>query len=140
VDYGTSVGSDVHSDQITVARAIAGGNNPEILGRIPNTPQAVAKLVRKRLGDLDMLHVCYEAGPCGYGVYRQLREMGTKCSVVAPSLIPKAPGDRVKTDRRDASKLAGLLRSGDLTEVYVPTEADEALRNLARARYAAKED
>lgn len=140
MDYRTFVGFDLHSDQITVAKALAGGGEPELLGRIPKTPQAVAKLVRKKLGALDKLHICYEAGPCGYGVYRQLREMGVRCSVVAPSLIPKAPGERVKTDRRDASKLARLLRSGDLTEVYVPTEADEALRDLVRARYAAKKD
>ena len=140
MEYSTFVGLDVHSDQITVARATLGGGDPEVLGRIPNTPQGVAKLVRKKLGDLDKLHICYEAGPCGYGVYRQLREMGVRCSVVAPSLIPRAPGDRVKTDRRDATKLARLLRSGDLTEVYVPSETDEALRDLVRARYAAKKD
>lgn len=138
--YSTFVGLDVHSDQITVARANTGGSDPEVLGRIANTPQAVGRLVRKRLGDLETLHVCYEAGPCGYGICRQLRDMGVKCSVVAPSLIPKAPGDRVKTDRRDACKLARLLRSGDLTAVYVPTKADEALRDLARARHAAKKD
>ena len=111
-----------------------------MLGRVPNTPEAVAKLVRKKLGDMDKLHICYEAGPCGYGVYRQLKEMGVKCSAIAPSLIPRAPGDRVKTDRRDATKLARLLRSDDLTEVYVPTETDEALRDLVRVRYAAKKD
>lgn len=140
MQYSTFVGFDVHSDQITVAKAVSGGGDTEVLGRIPNTPQAVARLVRKRLGPMDKLHICYEAGPCGYGIYRQLREIGVKCSVVAPSLIPKAPGERVKTDRRDASKLARLLRSGDLTEVYVPTKADEALRDLVRARYAAKKD
>ena len=95
---------------------------------IPNTPGALAKRLR-RLGPPETLVVCYEAGPCGYGIYRQLTALGIACTVVAPSLIPVQPGNRVKTDRRDAAKLARLLRSGDLTPVAVPTPEQEALRD-----------
>src|SRR5262249_55213593 len=80
----------------------------------------------------------YEAGPCGYGLHRYLTSHGLACQVVAPSLIPKKAGDRVKTDRRDAVELARLLRSGDLTRVFVPTIEDEAIRDLCRARDAAR--
>jgi len=93
-----------------------------------------------RLGDFDKLQVCYEAGPTGYGLCRQLKRLGIKCIVVAPSLVPTKPGDRVKTDRRDAKKLAQLLRAGELTTVWTPAEDDEALRDLVRAREDAKED
>jgi transposase len=86
------------------------------------------------------LHVAYEAGPTGYALYRQLAKMHIQCIVVAPSLIPKQPGNKVKTDRRDALKLARLLRSGDLTPVWIPDEAHEALRSLVRARADAKAD
>ncbi len=110
-----------------------GREDTELLGVIPNDPQAVAKLVRK-LGATNKSLFCYEAGPCGYGLYRQLRNMGVDCIVVAPSLVPKRPGERVKTDRRDARKLARLLRSGELSPVWVPGEEDEALRDLVRAR------
>jgi transposase len=127
----TFVGLDVHKTSISIAVADRGDVRP--LGTIPNTPEAVAKLV-KRLGSPSRLSCCYEAGPCGYGLVRQLTQSGATCIVVAPSLVPRKPGDRVKTDRRDALKLARLLRSGDLTPVWVPDPAHEALRDLSRAR------
>lgn len=133
------VGLDVHKASIAVAVAEAFGD-PEDHGHIANDPSAVRRLMQ-RLGGPDLhLEVAYEAGPTGYALHRQLTAMGIACSVVAPSLIPVKPGDRIKTDRRDAAKLARLLRSGDLTPVWVPDEAHEALRDLVRARDDAKAD
>jgi transposase len=109
------------------------------MGTIPNEPEAVHKLMR-RLGPAEQLRVCYEAGPCGYTLYWQLTRAGISCVVIAPTLIPVKAGDRVKTDRRDAEKLARSFRSGDLTPVWVPDAAHEALRDLVRAREAAKKD
>src|SRR5690625_4836221 len=106
---------------------------------ISNTPEALRKLVNK-INQEGKLNFCYEAGPTGYGVYRLLVSLGVKCEVIAPSLIPQKPGDRVKTDRRDAIRLAQLYRAGELTPIYVPTEEDEILRDLVRAREDAKED
>lgn len=134
----TFVGMDVHKETIAVAVADEGGA-PRSLGTIPNRPEAVLRLVRK-LGPAQSLQVCYEAGPCGYSLQRQLSRLGVPCVVVAPSLVPTRPGDRVKTDRRDALKLAGLLRSGHLTPVWVPDEEHEALRDLVRAREDARQD
>lgn len=134
----TFVGLDVHKETIAVAVARV-GQDPESLGTIPNTPEAVAKLMR-RLGPAKNLRVCYEAGPCGYAIFRQLQKLGIDCIVVAPSLVPQRAGDRVKTDRRDALKLARLLRSGELVPVWVPDEAQEALRDLVRAREDTIED
>jgi transposase len=94
----------------------------------------------KKLGRAEDLRVCYEAGPCGYAVYWELAKLGIGCEVIAPSLIPSRAGDRVKTDRKDAEKLARSYRSGDLTAVWVPNEAHESLRDLVRAREAAKKD
>jgi transposase len=94
----------------------------------------------KKLGPTDKLRVCYEAGPTGYVIYWQLAELGVKCEVIAPTLVPVKAGDRVKTDRRDAEKLARCYRAGDLTAVWVPDEGSEALRDLVRAREAAKQD
>jgi transposase len=131
-DGSTFVGLGVHVATIAVAVVRADGAAQE-LGVIPNTPGAVAKRLRK-LGPPETLSVCYEAGPCGYGIYRQLTALGMRCTVVAPSLIPIQPGDRVTTDRRDAAKLARLLRSGDLTPVAVPTPEQEALRARGRGR------
>lgn len=133
------VGLDVSKELIAVAVADTGRGAPRSLGNIENTPEAIRKLMKK-IGDNTDLEVCYEAGPTGYGLYRQLKKMGISCMVVAPSLIPKRQGDRVKTDRRDALRLAQLLRSGELTAVWVPGEEDEALRDLVRARQDAKED
>jgi transposase len=105
---------------------------------------AAAALVRKLVGRLEKrhgrLHFCYEAGPTGYGLYRQIVALGHECSVVAPSLIPRKPGDRIKTNRRDALQLARLLRAGELTAVWVPDEAHEAVRELIRSRAAAIDD
>ena len=116
------VGLDVHKDSIAVAIAEPNGGEVRSIGTIPNDPESVTKLVRK-LGPARRLRCCYEAGPCGYVLYRQLAELGAWCLVVAPSLIPIKPGDRVKTDRRDALKLARMLRSGDLSPVWVPDSA-----------------
>jgi transposase len=132
------VGLDVHKDTISVALADAGlrGDVREY-GKIPNTPAALKALaVRLAVGGRD-LRFCYEAGPCGYGIQRQLSAMGHECSVVAPSLIPRKPGERIKTDRRDAINLARLHRAGELTAVWVPDQAHEAIRDLVRARQAA---
>jgi transposase len=133
------VGLDVHKATIAVAVAEEGRGEVRSYGTIRNTPEAVAKLVKK-LGPAEGLACCYEAGPCGYGLQRQLAGLGATCAVVAPSLIPQRPGDRVKTDRRDAEKLARLLRSGELTAVWVPDAEHEALRDLSRAREAARDD
>ncbi len=109
-------------------------------GRISNEPEAVRKLVRGLGGTDTRLVVAYEAGPTGYALHRQLTALGVESQVIAPSLVPVRAGDRVKTDRRDAAKLARLLRSGDLTPVWIPDEAHEALRDLVRARADAKAD
>ncbi|MGI9146019.1 MAG: IS110 family transposase [Chloroflexota bacterium] len=133
------IGLDVHKASIAVAIAEEGGP-PSSHGNIANDPSAIRKLM-SRLGGADVqLRVAYEAGPTGYALHRQLTALGIECMVVAPSLIPKAPGDKVKTDRRDALKLARLLRSGDLTAVWVPDQAHEALRSLVRSRADAKAD
>ena len=134
------IGLDVHRATIAVAVAEDDGSPPTSYATIANDPSALRKLIT-RLGGQDVrLRVAYEAGPTGYVVHRQLAELGIECMVVAPSLIPKRPGDKVKTDRRDALKLARLLRSGDLSPVWVPDQAHEALRNLVRARADAKVD
>jgi len=128
------IGLDVHKDFITVAIADEGRGEAVSSGEIANTPAAVSKLAR-RLGRAghDLCFV-YEAGCFGFGLYRQLTAMGHACVIAAPSLIPRKPGDRVKTDRRDALKLAKLLRSGDITACHIPDEVDEAMRDLVRAR------
>ncbi|MCB1829479.1 MAG: IS110 family transposase [Gammaproteobacteria bacterium] len=134
--YAAYIGLDVHKETIAVALAKAGRDAPESAREIANRPKTVAKLVERLNQEFDgeVLLFCYEAGPCGYGLYRQLLALGQDCQVVAPSLIPKKPGERIKTDRRDASKLAQALRNGDLTAVWVPDEEQEAMRDLTRAR------
>jgi transposase len=132
------IGLDVHAETIAVAVAEPGGE-VRSLGTIPNRPEPIARLIRK-LGKPEQLRVCYEAGPTGYVLYWQLSELGVKCEVIAPTLVPVKTGDRVKTDRRDAEKLARCHRAGDLTPVWVPDAAHEALRDLVRARLAAKRD
>lgn len=128
------VGLDVHKQTIAVSVADSNGGEVRYFGEIANTPEALSKLVRQlKKGDA-RLAFCYEAGPCGYGIYRQLRGMGVDCVVVAPSLIPRKAGERVKTDRRDSLSLARLHRAGELTAVWVPDGAQEALRDLTRAR------
>jgi transposase len=132
------LGMDVHAETIAVAMAEPDGE-VRFLGTIPNREESIRKLVKK-LGAPDQLRACYEAGPTGYVLYWQLTALGVKCEVVAPTLVPVKAGDRVKTDRKDAEKLARSYRSGDLTAVWVPDEAHEALRDLVRAREAAKQD
>ena len=132
------LGLDVHAETIAVAVAEADGT-VRSLGTIANREEAVRKLVKK-LGPVEHLRACYEAGPTGYVLYWQLTQLGVECSVIAPSLVPVKAGDRVKTDRRDAEKLARSFRSGDLTAVWVPDAGSEALRDLVRAREAAKQD
>jgi transposase len=131
----TYVGLDVHKDGIVVVVA-EGGLRGEVreYGRIANTPAALRRLVGKLGQEGVELRFCYEAGPCGYGIQRQLSAAGHGCVVVAPSLIPKRPGDRIKTDRRDACSLAKLHRAGELTAVWVPDAGHEAMRDLVRAR------
>ena len=134
----TYVGLDIHKDTIAVALAEA-GKRSEVreYGKITNSPAAVKALVAKLGRGSHELRFCYEAGPCGYGIHRQLSTTGHGCVVVAPSLIPRKPGDRIKTDRRDAINLAKLHRAGELTAVWVPDRAHEAIRDLVRARLAA---
>lgn len=132
------VGLDVHKETIAVALCDSEGRATS-LGTIPNGPDPVARLMR-RLQQKATLRVCYEAGCCGYVLQRQLTAMGIDCIVVAPTLIPVKSGERVKTDRRDALKLARYLRAGELTAVWVPDEAHEALRDLVRLREDAKAD
>jgi len=134
--YRAYVGLDVHKETIAVAVAEPGRGEPVYRGEMANKPRAVAKLLSKltEAYDAEQLLFCYEAGPCGYVLYRQILSSGHDCQVVAPSLIPKRPGERIKTDRRDALKLARLLRSGDLTAVWVPGLEQEMMRDLSRAR------
>jgi transposase len=132
------VGLDVHAETIAVAVAEQAGEVRSI-GTIPNRLDSVRKMIHK-LGAVKNLKVCYEAGPTGYVLYWQLTELGVDCQVIAPSLVPTKAGDRVKTDRRDAEKLARCHRAGELTAVWVPNAAQEALRDLVRAREAAKRD
>ena len=132
------LGLDVHAETICAAIAEPDGSVRE-LGTIRNRPEALRKLIAK-LGEPDRLRVCYEAGPTGYTTYWQLTALGVPCDVIAPSLIPTKAGDRVKTDRKDAVRLARCARAGDLTAVWVPDAATEALRDLVRAREVTKQD
>jgi transposase len=132
------LGLDVHAETIAVAVAEPNGE-VRSLGTIANREDSIRKFIKK-LGSPEQLRACYEAGPTGFVLYWQLTQLGVDCAVVAPSLVPKKPGDRVKTDRRDALKLARSHRSDDLTAVWVPDEDSESLRDLVRAREAAKQD
>ncbi|MBP0621532.1 IS110 family transposase [Cupriavidus consociatus] len=133
------VGLDVHKDSITVAYAI-GLAEVEVLGKIGTTQCEVERLCKRLQSKAKHVCLVYEAGPCGYGLHRQLAAKGFDCMVCAPSLIPRKPGEQVKTDRRDAIKLVRSLRAGDLSAVHVPTVEDEAFRDLARAWAAARQD
>ncbi|KQY69470.1 transposase [Ensifer sp. Root142] len=134
------IGLDTSKLKISVAVA-DGLRNGEVrfFGDIPSDPASVASMVNKLSKRGAKLHFCYEAGPTGYGLYRQIVELGHDCVVVAPSLVPKRAGDRVKTNRRDAVSLARLHRAGELTAFWVPDEAHEAIRDLVRAREAAND-
>jgi transposase len=133
------VGFDVSKEKIAVSVAEPGIGPARSIAMIENTQEKIRKTL-KRLGKPEELYVCYEAGVMGYELARFLKGLGVKCMVVAPSKIPEVPGPKVKTDRRDSSRLAELLRAGELTPVWVPGEEDEALRDLSRARKARKED
>jgi transposase len=126
------VGLDVHSKSIAMATIERGDEKPTTIV-LPYDPKALRRALKK-IAARGEVRCCYEAGPCGYEVWRLLAEMGIHCEVVAPSLIPAKPGDRVKTDRRDAAKLVRLFRAGELTAVRVPTPSEEATRDLVRAR------
>lgn len=141
-DYSDAfVGFDTSKLRNAVAIAEAGrGGEVRFFGEIENTPAATAKLVRKLSAKYRQLTFCYEAGPTGYGLHRQITGLGFECVVVAPSLIPKRPGDKVKTNRRDALMLAKLLRADELTAVWVPDGSHEAMRDLTRARETAMLD
>jgi transposase len=138
-DSTVYVGLDVHKESITVAYAIGMGE-VELLGKTGTTKTDIERLSKRLQSKGPRVRIVYEAGPCGYGLYRQLAQKGFDCMVCAPSLIPTKPGERVKTDRRDAIKLARALRAGDLAAVYVPGVEDEAFRDLARVWVTAKDD
>ncbi len=133
------VGLDVHADSVVIAYADEGEQRAVDVGMVGGATSAVLKALKK-LGAGAELRCCYEAGPCGYALKRALDERKIQCTVVAPSLIPQKAGDRVKTDRRDARKLAHLFRGKLLTEVHVPTPETEAVRDLSRAREAISQD
>lgn len=133
-EFSKYVGLDTHKETIAVAVADALGGKARYYGEIANTPEAIRKLVKNLCPDGEVISFCYEAGPCGYEIYRQISQLGHHCRVVAPSLIPVKPGERVKTDRRDSEKLCRLDRAGELTPVWVPDQDQEAMRDLTRAR------
>jgi transposase len=135
------VAFDVSKTKHAVAIADSGRSGEvRFVGEIASSPAAVERLIRKLASRYEKLQVCYEAGPTGYGLYRQIEALGHACLVVAPALIPKRPGERVKTNRRDAVTLARLHRAGELTGVWVPDATHEAVRDLVRAREAAADD
>ena len=137
------IGMDTHKDFCENAYCLdSRDSTPQPLGRITTTKQAITKLARQFQSKYpnSTLHFVYEAGPCGYWIYRLLTKLGHVCYIVAPSLIPKAPGDKVKTDKRDALKLTRLLKNADLHPIYVPEPEDVAVRDLSRIRETAMHD
>ncbi len=128
------VGMDVHKDSIDVATGEDAAGEVRHYGAIGGDRASVSRLARKLESTGKVLVFVYEAGPCGFGIYRMLRERGHECWVVSPGMTPRSNADRVKTDRRDCLKLARLARAGELTPIHVPDEADEAMRDLVRAR------
>src|SRR3982750_4347081 len=140
-DSAVFVGLDTSKMKISAALAEEGRHGEvRFLGDIDHTPEAVRRLVGRLAGKYGRLLFCYEAGPTGYGLQRQICALGHDCAVIAPSLIPKRPGERVKTNRRDAITLARLHRAGELTRIWVPDPGHEAVRELVRAREAAMAD
>jgi transposase len=134
------IGIDAAKARNAVAVAEGGrGGEVRYLGEVDASEQGMRRVVARIAAKYDRVHFCYEAGPTGYGLHRLITGLGHACTVVAPSLIPRKPGDRVKTNRRDAVALARLLRAGELTPVWVPDEGHEAIRDLVRARAAAVE-
>ena len=133
-EFSASVGLDVHKDTIAIAVALPGREEPVYRGEINNQRKSLLRMIRSLSAHAEVVSFCYEAGPCGYGVYREIVETGHHCEVVAPSLLPRRSGERVMTDRRDALMRARLHRSGELTAVWVPDEEQEAMRDLTRAR------
>jgi transposase len=139
-DRSVCLGLDTHKATIAVAVAEPGRSGEvRFQGEITNRPEAVRRLIERLGAKHGRLRVCYEAGPCGYGLHRQVTALGHECTVVAPSLVPVRAGNRVKTNRRDAVTLARLHRAGELTAVWVPDPTHEAMRDLVRARTAAME-
>ena len=135
------IGFDTAKKKHAVAIADVGREGEiRYLGEIDSSPLTIERMIRKLAGRYEKLHFCYEAGPTGYGLYRQVRGLGHHCTIVAPSLIPKKSGERVKTNRRDAVTLARLFRAGELTSVWVPDAIHEAIRDLVRARETASQD
>jgi len=139
MNYNTVVGLDVHKATIVAAVLPPGMNRPYRTFTIENEPKAVERMVQSvtARGPVEFV---YEAGPCGYQTHRQITQLGHKCILIAPGLIPKRPTDRVKTDRRDAENLARLYRAGELTEIHIPTHEEESARDLVRAREDALTD
>jgi transposase len=136
----TYVGVDAHKKDLFIAMLIGDARRPDTW-TVPNEPTAIKRLVRKlERAAPGPVRMCYEAGPCGYALQRQVTTPRVSCQVIAPALVPRKPGDRIKTNRRDARKLAELFRAGLLTEVRPPTPEDEAVRDLCRARDDARED
>jgi transposase len=134
------VGIDVAKGRNAIAIADGErGGEVRYLGEVDSSPASMTRIVRRLVEKYGRVQFCYEAGPTGYGLYRLITALGHDCAVVAPSLIPRRPGERVKTNRRDAVALAKLLRAGELTAVWVPDEGHEAMRDLVRARSAAVE-
>ena len=137
------IGMDTHKEFTDVAYVYEGfDQKPQHLGKFPSRKQSMTKMVRQFQSKHPKatLYFVYEAGPCGYWLYRLFRSLGQECFIVAPSLVPKKPGDRVKTDKRDSLMLAQLLKSGDVNPIYVPAAEDEAIRDLSRARERSMRD
>src|SRR5438309_10862231 len=136
----TFVGIDAHKKDLFIAMLVGTDMTP-VTWQLANEPKAVRRLVRKLEREAPgPVRVCYEAGPCGYALQRQMTTTRVACQVIAPALIPRKPGERIKTNQRDARKLVELLRAGLLTEVRPPTPEEEAVRDLCRARDDARED
>lgn len=135
------IGLDVHQDTIAIAVADEGAHREvRFFGTVANSADGLRRALSSIGKDGSHLQVCYESGPCGFVIYRLLTKLGIECLVISPSSVPRRPGDRVKTDRRDAQTLARLLRAGELAAVWVPDEAHEAIRDVVRARRQAKQD